>query len=67
MNDKITNRCNDLTALNMKFCGDSFVGKEQINRDFNVYIVEIQTMDDEQWLKLINKLKEEYNNRINNL
>lgn len=64
MTESQKNRCNQLYNLNMAFDGKSYVGVHERNDDFNVHWTEIMTLSDEDWDALIEKLSNEFNDRI---
>jgi hypothetical protein len=47
----------------MRFNGDSFVGKESDNSDFNMHHTEISCDSDEQWNEKIAKMRAELERR----
>jgi hypothetical protein len=57
----IEERLEDLDELDMRVDNrqQSFVGHSNIVGDFNISFVELKTMSDEEWERLISKLKEE--------
>ncbi len=57
MDSNLKKRCDELFALKMKFNGDSYVGAEELNKDFNVHYTEISCDSDEQWERKISELK----------
>lgn len=67
--EKTKKRCDELMALDMKFnFGEmSYVGSTDLNRDFNVYPIEIQCDSDEEWSEKINKMKTQLEIRKNGI
>lgn len=63
MRQKTDRRVKDLCSLDMRFNGDSFVGKESDNSDFNMHHTEISCDSDEQWNEKIAKMRAELERR----
>lgn len=65
MQEKIQKRCEELMSLDMEFNfgENAYFGSTDINRDFNVYSIEIQCDSDEEWDKKIGELKDELEKR----
>lgn len=57
--ERIDKRTADCYELEMQFKGDSFYGKFQYNKDFNVHVTELTCSSDEEWEKIITGLKQE--------
>lgn len=60
-------RCNQLSRLDMAYDGQSYYGKTEINRDFNVHFTEILCDTDVEWSKKILKIKQELRKRKRNI
>jgi hypothetical protein len=56
-------RVADCIEVEMRFNGDSFLGYNDYNSDFNVHHTEMLCSSDEQWDKIINSLREELQRR----
>ncbi len=56
-------RIKDLRSLNMSYNGESFIGNDKINDDFNVHYTEIICSNEDEWNIIINKLKKELKKR----
>lgn len=56
-------RCSQLAELDMVFNGQEYVGKSEINEDFNVHWTEIICDTDDQWNGKVDKLKTELEKR----
>lgn len=57
-------RCEELYGLDMKISETGgFIGDSDINKDFNVSMIEIQFDNDIEWQKKIKSLKEKLNER----
>lgn len=67
--EKTKKRCDELMSLDMKFNGGemAYFGSTDLNRDFNVYPVEIQCDSEEEWSEKINKMKNELERRKNGI
>jgi hypothetical protein len=65
IHEKNNKRFADLYALGMKFNGDSFIGSESNNRDFNVHSTEITCDSDEEWNAKVSGMKAELERRKN--
>lgn len=67
--ENIKKRSDQLVELDMKFnFGEmAYLGCTDINRDFNVYPVEIQCDSEEQWEEKISQMKKELEKRKNNV
>lgn len=65
IHEKQNKRYADLHMLDMKFDGDSFIGAEDDNNDFNVHWTEINCDNDEEWNDKITKLTAELERRRN--
>jgi hypothetical protein len=65
IHEKNNKRFADLHALGLKFNGDSFIGTEDGNRDFNVHSTEITCDSDEEWDDKVSKMKAELERRQN--
>ena len=63
----MTERCDKLFAMHMKFVGDSYVGKEEYNRDFNVDMIEIKCDSDEEWATKMADMNAELLRRMEDL
>lgn len=59
-------RYGDCYALEMCFDGDSFIGKFDYNRDFNIHWTEISCDTEEQWETKIKTMTTELENRKQN-
>lgn len=62
-NDKVKSRSDKLFALEMKFNGESYVGKHKYNEDFNVHWTEITCNTDTEFEAIIVKLENELKKR----
>jgi hypothetical protein len=60
---KQNKRFADLRILGMKFNGDSFIGTEDDNKDFNMHTTEITCDSDEEWNEKIAKMTAELERR----
>lgn len=58
-------RIAECVALEMRFNGDSFLGYNDYNKDFNVHHTELVCSTEEQWEKIITGLREEFQRRKN--
>lgn len=67
MEEKQMKRCDELFELEMMFNGDSYIGKQSYNKDFNVHHTEIMCDSDEEWNKKISDLKTELQRRKDEL
>lgn len=56
-------RYDDCFALEMSFNGDSFVGRFDYNRDFNIHWTEVNCDTEEQWENKINWMTTELEKR----
>jgi len=67
--EKTTKRCDELMSLDMKFNGGemAYIGSTDLNRDFNVYPIEIQCDSDEEWSEKIDGMKKELERRKNGI
>ena len=67
MQERIKKRSDDLLSLDMDFSfgENAYFGITDINKDFNVYSIEIQCDSDEEWDKKIGELKNELEKRKN--
>lgn len=63
MDEKISQRCDELFKLGMMFNGDSYIGKEDDNKDFNVHYTEIRFDSDIEFEKKLLKLTIELQRR----
>lgn len=63
MNEKLENRIKECIDLEMRFNGESFIGKSDYNKDFNVHITEIKCSSDEEWNKIISDMSTELKKR----
>ncbi|MFA5366703.1 MAG: hypothetical protein WC333_02365 [Dehalococcoidia bacterium] len=64
IHEKQNKRYADLHTLGMKFNGDSFVGTEDNNKDFNMHWTEISCDSDEEWNEKIVKMTTELKRRL---
>jgi hypothetical protein len=60
---KQNKRFADLRTLGMKFNGDSFIGTDDDNKDFNMHTTEITCDSDEEWNEKITKMTAELERR----
>ena len=60
----VEKRCYDLSNINMIFNGTEFIGSLEINKDFNVSMIEIKCDSDEEWNFKIKDLQIEFDRRI---
>ena len=58
-NEKLNKRSADCIEVEMRFDGDSFLGYQPYNSDFNVHHTELLCSTDEQWEKIITSLRQE--------
>ncbi len=63
MDKKSEKRCEELFALDMVYNGTEYIGKKDLNKDFNVHWVEITCDPDNVWDEKISKLKAELEKR----
>ena len=63
MKEKIDKRTADCIEAEMQFDGGSFLGYNDYNRDFNVSNIELICSTDEEWEKIITKLRQELKKR----
>lgn len=66
---QLNNRCDLLiNELEMTYSGfeQTYIGKTDLNKDFNIHWTEITCDSEEEWTEKINKLKQELNNRKQN-
>lgn len=56
-------RVADCVEVEMRFNGDSFLGYNDYNSDFNVHHTELLCSSEEQWEKIITGLREELQRR----
>ena len=63
MNKKIENRIKECINLEMYFNGESFIGKSNYNKDFNIHLTEINCNSDEKWNEIISDLTIELEKR----
>lgn len=63
MDKKTQKRCDELFALDMVYNGTDYIGKKNINEDFNVHWTEITCDPDDVWDEKIAKLKAELERR----
>jgi len=63
MDEKMSKRCSQLFKMGLRFNGDSYVGFQENNRDFNFHSTEMLCDSDEQWDKKIKSVKEEMTRR----
>jgi hypothetical protein len=57
--EKISKRTADCVEVEMRFNGDSFIGAETYNSDFNVHHTELMCSTEEEWEKIITSLRKE--------
>jgi hypothetical protein len=57
--EKRSKRIADCVEVEMRFNGDSFLGYQKYNSDFNVHHTELLCSTDEEWDKIITSLREE--------
>jgi len=69
MSKEITKRIKQLESLEMGVDLEyqSFVGKKEYNRDFNVHIHELAYFTDEAWEETVRTLTEELKDRLKNV
>lgn len=56
-------RVAECVSLEMRFDGQSFIGYEDYNSDFNVHHTELMCSTDEQWEKIMSQMREELERR----
>lgn len=65
LNEISKKRCDLLFKLGLKFNGESYVGTQENNNDFNFHHTEILYDTDEEWNKKIASIEEEIKRRSN--
>jgi hypothetical protein len=65
MDKQLKKRCDQIIKLNMRFNGESYIGKEDYNKDFNIHHTEITCDTDDMWNTKISKMTIELNKRRN--
>jgi hypothetical protein len=57
--ENISKRTADCVEVEMRFDGNSFIGSQPYNSDFNVHHTELMCSTDEEWEKIITSLRKE--------